>query len=334
MIVLDRRAFALSIAALATFPVGLSHATDKKRVAALFAGKIDDNGFMQSGYTALEQARAQLGVDIEFAQGVRPEKELLVEALRNLASKNPDMVVAHGGQNNAAAQQVAAEFPNVAFVVTQGAVTGPNLSSYEVLQEQSAFLAGVLAALTTKTGVVGHMSGIRVTPGLKGRAGFVDGVRHANPDVKVLTNFSGNQDDNALSHKVASAMIAERADIIFTMLNAGRTGVTNACREKRAFQIGNVIDWTKVAPDVFVASAVANAGLGLFNAAADLTNGKFQPNVTKKIGLEQPDAVRLAVGPSVPEPIVTKINDLSRAIASGLIDVKTQYDGPEFATPA
>jgi len=330
----DRRSFILSMAALAAFPIGSPRAADKKRVGALFAGRIDDNGFMQSGYTALEQARTQLGVNVEFTQGIKPEKELLAEALRQLASKNPDIVVAHGGQNNAAAQQVATEFPSVAFVVTQGAVTGPNLSSYEVLQEQSAFLAGVLAALMTKTGVVGHMSGIRVTPGLKGRAGFIDGVRHANPDIKVLTNFSGNQDDNALSYKVASAMMAEKADIVFTMLNAGRTGVTDACREKRTLQIGNVIDWTKIAPDVFVASAVANAGLGLFNAAADLTTGKFQLNVTKKIGLEQPDAVRLAVGPSVPEAIIAKIGDLSKAIVAGSIDVKTQYDGPEFPTPA
>ena len=52
--------------------------------------------------------------------------------------------------------------------MTQGLVQGSNLSSYDVLQEESAYLAGVLAALTTRTGVVGHMSGIRVPPGLKG----------------------------------------------------------------------------------------------------------------------------------------------------------------------
>ena len=55
-------------------------------------------------------------------------------------------------------------------------MTGPNLASYEVLQEQSAYLGGVLAALTTRTGVVGHMSGIRVRPGLKGRAEAVAGL--------------------------------------------------------------------------------------------------------------------------------------------------------------
>ena len=32
----------------------------------------------------------------------------------------------------------------------------------------------MLAGLTTKTGVVGHMSGIKVVPGLKGRAAFAN----------------------------------------------------------------------------------------------------------------------------------------------------------------
>ena len=60
----------------------------------------------------------------------------------------------------------------------------------------------------TRSGVVGHMSGIRVRPGLKGRAAFVAGVQATNPAVRVLTNFSGNQDDNALSQRVAEAEMA------------------------------------------------------------------------------------------------------------------------------
>ncbi|UUZ78497.1 BMP family ABC transporter substrate-binding protein [Polaromonas sp. P1(28)-13] len=99
--------------------------------------------------------------------------------------------MAHGGQNNEACAEVAARFPKVKFVVTQGAVTSTNLASYDVLQEESAYLGGVLTALTTRTGVVGHMSGIRVRPGLKGRAAYAAGVRATNPNVKLLTNFSG-----------------------------------------------------------------------------------------------------------------------------------------------
>jgi basic membrane protein A and related proteins len=173
-------------------------------VAALFAGPLDDGGFVEAGYRGLVSARDKLGVTIATKDSVKPEEQLLAAALRELAAAKPDLIIAHGGQNDAAAQQVAAEFPSISFVVTQGTVTGANLASYEVLQEQSAFLAGALAAWTTKTHVVGHMSGIRVKPGLKGRAAYANGVAYADPSVKLLTNFSGDQDDNELSKKIAN----------------------------------------------------------------------------------------------------------------------------------
>ncbi|MBX9757236.1 MAG: BMP family protein [Beijerinckiaceae bacterium] len=298
----------------------------------MLAGKIDDGGFMEAGYRGLVAAREK-GASIAWIDGVKPERPLLEEALRKLAAAQPAMIIAHGGQNNEAAKTVAAEFPDIAFVVTQGNVTGPNLASYEVLQEESAFLAGMLAALTTRTGIVGHMSGIRVTPGLKGRAGYANGVAHAAPQVKLLTNFSGNQDDSALSKRVALAMADAGADIIFTMLNAGRMGAVDACREKKIAQIGNVFDWIPRAPDVFVASAIADSGLAVLAAAEDRMSGAFKPGMIRKIGLAVPAAVRLSMADSVPPAVRERIEDAARDIASGKLVVSTDWNGPEFANP-
>jgi basic membrane protein A len=103
-------------------------------VGALFAGKIDDKGFMEAGWRGLERARVELGVQTRFTDSVVPQRDLLVAALSQLAASGVDLVVAHGGQNNEACSQVAALFPKVKFAVTQGGVTGANLSSYEVLQ--------------------------------------------------------------------------------------------------------------------------------------------------------------------------------------------------------
>jgi basic membrane protein A and related proteins len=302
-------------------------------IAALFAGRIDDAGFMQAGYQGLKAAEARLGARISHKDGVRPEMAPLAEALRELARAGPDLVVAHGGQNNAAARTVAAEFPALRFAVTQGDVTGPNLASYEVLQEHSAFLAGALAGILTKTGVVGHMSGIRVAPGLKGRAAYAHGVRHANPGAKLLTNFSGDQDDAALAKRVALAMIEAGADVIFTMLNAGRTGAIEACRERGVPQIGNVRDWVAAAPEVFIASAVADSGLALFNAAEDVVRGRFRGGVVRRIGLEQPEAVRLALSGRVPPEVRGRIEALAGDIVAGRVAVPTEWAGEEFASP-
>jgi basic membrane protein A and related proteins len=328
---IDRRTWLVWAATAAAS--GIAGAATRLKVAALFAGKIDDGGFMQAGYQGLRLAEAKLSADIAFTQGIAPRPELLVAALREIAARKPDMVVAHGGQNNAAAKTVAAEYPDLAFVVTQGNVTGPNLASYEVLQEQSAFLAGALAGLLTRTGVVGHMSGIRVTPGLKGRAGYAAGVAHVAPKVRLLTNFSGNQDDNAISKRVATAMIDGGADIIFTMLNAGRQGAIEACRDKGAQQIGNVVDWTAIVPEVFVASACADSGRALYQAVADKANGTFKPGVVRQVGLEIPEAVRLAMAARVPADVRQRIAQLGDDIVAGRLRVPTEWSGDEFPNP-
>lgn len=329
---LNRRAVLAGLATLGLAAPSLAQA--KPKVAALFAGRIDDGGFMQAGYKGLKLAEASLGASVAFRQGVQPKPEELTSALRELAVAGPDLVIAHGGQNNAAAKAVATEFPAVRFVVTQGNVTGPNLASYEVLQEHSAFLAGMLAAMTTRTGVVGHMSGIRVTPGLKGRAAYAAGVAQADPSVKLLTSFSGNQDDERLAAKIARAMIGKDAQIIFTMLNAGRNGAIEACRELGARQIGNVGDWVSIAPDVFIGSAVADSGRALFDAVSDFAAGRFASGEVKHLGLETPDAVRLVMSPTVSAAIRSRIEAAGQAIVAGSLKVPVEWSGPEFETPA
>jgi basic membrane protein A len=296
----------------------------------LLPGQIDDNGFMEAGYNGLLRIEDEFGAKIEYMDGIQPVREDLEAALRKLAEQSPDMVIAHGGQNNEATATVAAEFPDVRFVVVQGNVTGPNLSSYEVLQEESAWLGGAAAGLLTESGVVGHISGIRVTPGLKGRGGFYNGLMHTNPDAEFVTIFAGNQDDVDLAKRAAEAVIEKGADIIFTMLNAGRQGATEAMRAAGVQQIGNVIDWTKVDPEVFVASAIANVSIPSVEAVRDLASSQWEPGTINRIGLENPDAVSLVLSDSVPDEVRAEIDALRERIVAGEIEVSTDYDGPEL----
>ena len=119
----------------------------ERKVGALFAGKRDDGGFMEYGYRGLLRAQGEFGFAVMITDQIPPNPDQLTDALRGLARSGSQLVIAHGGQNDAAASRVAAEFPQLRFAVTQGSVLGPNLTSYEVRQEQSAFLAGIAAAM-------------------------------------------------------------------------------------------------------------------------------------------------------------------------------------------
>jgi basic membrane protein A len=128
-------------------------------------------------------------------------------------------------------------------------------------------------------------------------------------------------------------LIAKRADLIFTMLNAGRTGAIEACREGRIAQIGNVGDWTLRMPEVFVASAVANASMALEEAVADFVAGRFGAGRIRRIGVENPQAVRLAMAPRIAEEVRTKVAAAARAMASTALEVSTEWSGEEFSNP-
>ena len=125
----DRRLALALIGAAASSPRHAAAQAAPVRIAALFAGRTDEGGFMQAGFGGLKLAEERLGAKITFMQGIAPQLDPLAKAMRELASTKPDVVIAHGGQNNDAAKVVAAELPDVRFVVTQGNVKGSNLAS-------------------------------------------------------------------------------------------------------------------------------------------------------------------------------------------------------------
>lgn len=327
-----RRRFLLAASGLALGACGRwkSQAPERGPVAAMFPGRIDDGGFMESGYRGLLRIRDELKLPVDYVAHVAPDDEAMKAALRRLADSDAKLVIAHGGQAAEAVQRIAWEFPAQRFASIQGHLTRPNLAVYEVLQEQSAWLAGAAAGLLTKSNVVGHMSGLRVRPGLKGRAAFAAGLAHTNASARLLTNFSGTQDDAAVAKRIALAQIDAGADLIFTMLNAGRAGAIEACRSRGVRQIGNARDWVAVMPEVFVASAVADAGFAVFQSGRDLRDNLFKGELVKRFGMRYPEAVRLALAPGVPQAVTARVADLGREMAAGAIAIPETYSGPEF----
>ena len=298
------------------------------KLSVIFVGTLQDGGFNQAALDGVERVRADGLADIAIVDGVPYEQPAMIAALEGAAAGS-DGVVFIGGQGNVVTPQVAVRFPDTVFAVAQGNVTGPNLYSYDVLQEQSAFLAGALAARLTQTGVVGHLSGHRVAPGLKGRAAFVAGVRDTNPAVQILTGFCGTQDDSAVVRNWADALIAGGVDVMFTMLNGARQGAIDACRAGGIRQIGNARDWTQVYPDVFLASALARIDLGVERAVSDMRAG-LRPGRVLEFGLAQGDYAGLSLAPDMPDMLCVQMDQVAERIRSGELQISDAYDGPEF----
>ncbi|TNF61731.1 MAG: BMP family ABC transporter substrate-binding protein [Burkholderiales bacterium] len=268
------------------------------RITLALFGPHGRGAFNEAGLTGALRSRA-LGHEVEIRWIGPGTPEGRAEALRDLCRRGVDLLVAHGGQGDAPVQALHAEFPGTTFVVTQGQYTAANVACYEVLQEQSAFLAGVFAGLHSRTGVVGHLAGEMMRPGLKGRAAFAQGLRASGRSPRLLTHFCGEQHDPALAYAATLAMQREGADLVFAMLDGGRAGVSQACRERPIRQIGSVCDWVQREPDIFVAAAVADSGRCVAEAIGDFTSGRLRPGRARLFGLEDGTCVHLALPQSL-----------------------------------
>lgn len=305
-------------------------------ITVLLPGKAHDNGFMEAGYRGYERIAKGVTANVKCVSDISATSDaaVLTAELQKLAQEQPKLIIGHGGQMNGPVSTVSKEYPQIQFVVIQGNVKGNNISSYVVNQEQSAFLAGALAGYMTKTGKVGHISGAWPKPGLQARAAFYNGLKYTNPHAQFYSTFTGDLDNMKINAKAAMAQIGEGVDVIYTMLNSGRSAVNQviAGTNGQVLEIGNVIDWTQESP-IFAGSAVADSSVALFNAAKDYKAGTLTHDVTK-IGLENPDVVRLAIAPFVPAEAVDELAALHQKIVSGEVQIDTTYDGPEFDAAA
>ena len=241
---------------------------------------------------------------------------------------------AHGGQGDGPVQILAERRPEQAFAVTQGSWAAPNVARYEVLQEQSAFLAGVLASQWSKTGKVGHFSGEKVPPGLRGRAAYADRLRRAGFEGQLVTQFCGHQHRPGWARTCVSALVEQTdLDIVFAMLDGGRPGVTQACRAHGVAQIGNVLNWVERDPDVFVASAICDSGEALFRAVEDHARGLLPLGGYRAFGLEEPSLVRLEMGGRVSAAQRSLVEDWAQRLLRREFEIHLDYAGPEFALP-
>jgi basic membrane protein A len=304
----------------------------ESRIAGVLFGPPGQGSFNEVGARAFEDLRAE-GFALDLHWIAERDQDARADALARLCDAGLDLLVAHGGQGDAPVGAIAARYPQIRFAISQGSVLAPNVACYDVLQEHSALLAGVLAAALTKTGVVAHMSGDRVKPGLKGRAAYVQGVALADPGIRVLTGFCGNQHDPDLAGRCVDALAAAGADVLFAMIDGGRPGAIASCRRHGVAQIGNVLDWTAREPDVFVASALADSGWGIRRAVQDFQAGRLPCGTVTTVGLEAPAVVSLKLADRVPAAARERVDAVRVRLLAGDIEVAHTYTGPEFPLP-
>lgn len=229
------------------------------RAALLTAGPVSDAGWYAGAYEGLLMLRDSLGAEVSHQQTRTPAE--FDEAFLSYASAGYDLIFAHGFEYQDAALRAGERFPGTTIVVSGGGKVAANVVPLIFTLEEGSYLAGMVAAGMSTSGVVGMVGGVAIPPVQGTFRAFEAGARAVDPDVQVLESFIGNWDDVGAAKEAAVAQIRRGADVLIHNTDAASFGVFQAVREAveaggQAWALGMNRDQAEVAPDVILGSAV------------------------------------------------------------------------------
>ncbi len=241
-------------------------------VALLTPGPVSDAGWNAGAYEGLQRIGDSLGLRISHQQTLTPAE--FDEAFISYADDGYGLIFGHGFEYQDAASRVAAEYPEVTFVVSGGSRPSANVVALIFQLNEASYLAGMAAGAVTQSGVVGMVGGVEI-PTAKGTfVAFEAGVKAVREDATVLETFIGSWDNVSAAKEAAAAQLREGADVLIHNVDAASFGFFQSVREARergrvAWAFGMNRDQNDVAPDVIVGSAAIDyTGMFLRTAQA------------------------------------------------------------------
>lgn len=241
-----------------------------------------DKSFNDAAYAGLEAARKELGIEfttLETSEGADREAQM-----RQLAAGPAKLVFGVGFLFTDDIRELAKEFPDkkfacVDYTVNPGDTLPPNLAALKFKEEEGSYLVGALAALTSKTGKVGFVGGMSIPLIKKFEAGYVAGVKAADPRATVIVKYAGNTGnafkDPTKGKELALAEYHAGADVIFHASGSTGLGVFEAARELGKLAIGVDSDQYDEAPGVILTSMVKRVDTAVLETVRAVQEDRF-----------------------------------------------------------
>ena len=295
------------------------------KVGLLTPGPVSDQSWNGGAYQGLLRIRDSLGATISHIQTKTPAE--FEEQFRQYGSQGYDLVFGHGFEFQDAATRVGRDYPGTVYVTTSGSSSGANVAGLTFGFGDASYLAGMVAATSSRTKILGVIGGTELPPVKESFAAFAAGAKAVSPDAHVLVSYIGNWDDVSAGKEQALAQIGQGADVIFQNADAAGLGVFQAARESRkALVVGSNSNQNAVAPEVTIGSVVIDLPRAFLAVAREVHDRRFKARVIT-LGLVD-DVVSFVLNPVPPSP-------LPAAALRALDSVRTEMKAGRFtARPA
>lgn len=274
-------------------------------------GGVDDKSFNQSAWKGLQE----FGKDNGLEKGTNGFDYLQSQSdadystnLNTLARQGFDLVYGIGFLMQGAMEEIAKQQKDAHFAIIDAEVKQPNVASVLFKENEASFLAGVTAALATKTNHIGFIGGMKIPVIERFEAGFLAGVQAAKPEVKVDVQYAGAFDKAELGQTIANKMYTSGADVIFHAAGGTGNGLFKEARDlkkkdpsKEIWAIGvdsdqtaeGVVDVDGKQHNIIITSALKRVDNAVKDLSTKAKDGNFPGGQTTVYGLAE-DGVGLA----------------------------------------
>lgn len=226
---------------------------------------VDDGSFIQNCYEGILSFIDSRG-NIDTVNDIMEptgDPAAAVQAVADIVA-DYDVIVTPGFQF-AGISTLAQENPDTKFILVDSYPTDEegntieldNLYAMMFSEQEGGFLAGMAAALSTKTGKVASVHGIAYESNVNYQRGFESGVNYANAHygsnaevvalpayagtditgANVGGNYVGSFGDPATGKVIAEALISEGVDVLFPAAGASGNGVFTAAKEAQGVYV-------------------------------------------------------------------------------------------------
>ena len=301
-------------------------------------GGKDDRSFNAAAWQGVQRAAKDFPIVL---RDVEPGDETSIEpAMRAFAERGYDLIIGVGFSQTPTMERVAKDYPNLNFAVIDGVSQLPNVASVIFKEHEGSYLVGMIAARTSKTGVLGFLGGMDIPLIHKFEVGFEEGARAANPDIRIVPNYIGVTNDAwndpVKGKELAQTQIEKGADVIFAAAGNSGLGAFDAVEQfgkdeqgrARKFVIGVDSDQNWVKPGFVLTSMVKRVDNAVYQIVKDRVNHQLGGGI-HVYGIDN-DAVGYAMDEYnkdlISPEVIKAVEEAKRKILAGEIHVTNAMD--------
>ena len=296
-------------------------------------GGVDDKSFNQSAWKGLQEFGKENNLEkgdngFDYLQSNSDAD--YIPNLNTLVRRQFDLIFGIGFMLQEPISEIASQHPDTYFGIVDSIVEAENVVSIMFKEQEVSFLAGVAAAMETKTNKVGFVGGMESDVIERFEAGFIAGVKSVNPEIEVMSRYVGAFDNADKGKQIANQLYTSGADIIFHASGASGNGVFAEAKERKQNDPDAVVWVIGVDSDQYDEGTVGEYNVTLTsamkrvdNAVKDVStramNGDFPAGETLNYGLAE-DGVQLATtGDHMSEETLAEVEKYEQQIRNGEI---------------